>query len=239
MRGLPVERARSDASRGQLTRLSGRPLGRETISSISPSSTLPGRRSGMLKRSNVPQRGDAIAPRDLLALVVVAAVVGDRLLVDAAAQPRDLRRDLRLEPEPVRLDLDLPQHLAAEDLVAGLHVGEVQVRAPRSRASVRSLLPTKCQKLRTRCGPPRNREPKTTSASPSSIGTRRLGMSRGSYSRSASWMTTTSPRACVMPVRTRRALAAIALCGRRRAPRRPRHGAGCRACRRASRRRRR
>src|SRR5262245_12437688 len=50
---------------------------------------------------DVVQRGDAVAPGDLLALVVVAAGVRDRLLVDAAAQLRDLRRDLGLEPESV------------------------------------------------------------------------------------------------------------------------------------------
>src|SRR4051812_33915404 len=39
---------------------------------------------------DVIQRRDAVAPGDLLALVVVAAGVRDRLLVDATAEPRDL-----------------------------------------------------------------------------------------------------------------------------------------------------
>ena len=40
----------------------------------------------------------------------------------------DLRGDLRLETEAVRAELDALQHLAAEDLVAGLHIREVKIR---------------------------------------------------------------------------------------------------------------
>ena len=43
-----------------------------------------------------------------------------------------------------------------------------------------------CQKNRTRWGPPRNRDPKTASAFPATIGSRSMGSSAGSYSRSAS-----------------------------------------------------
>ena len=53
---------------------------------------------------------------------------------------------------------------------------------------VSARLPSECQKNSTRCGPPRKREPKTTSASPWRIGASRVGYSRGSYSRSASWI---------------------------------------------------
>jgi hypothetical protein len=46
------------------------------------------------------------------------------------------------------------------------------------------------------------REPNTTSARSSTMGARILGYSFGSYSRSASWMITTSPVAALMPVRS-------------------------------------
>ena len=46
------------------------------------------------------------------------------------------------------------------------------------------------------------REPKTTSAIPFSNGARSLGYSFGSYSKSASWIMTSSPLAWAMPVRS-------------------------------------
>ena len=49
-----------------------------------------------------PQRDEAVAPGDLLALFVAAAVVGDRHFVDAVAALEDLRRQLRLDAEAVR-----------------------------------------------------------------------------------------------------------------------------------------
>lgn len=54
-------------------------------------------------------------------------MVVDGHFVDAAFLFGDFGGDLDLEPETVLLDLDLFQHLATEDFVADLHVGEVQV----------------------------------------------------------------------------------------------------------------
>src|SRR4051794_32655052 len=79
------------------------------------------------------QRLDAVLPADLLAFLVVSAVVADGHLVDPAAargaaverrhlEPGDLGRHLGLEPEAVALERDALDHLAAEDLVADLHV---------------------------------------------------------------------------------------------------------------------
>ena len=52
-------------------------------------------------------------------------------------------------------------------------------------------LPTLCQKYRTRCGRELwKRDPKTTSARPSSRGASSSPYSAGSYSQSASWTTT-------------------------------------------------
>ena len=56
-------------------------------------------------------------------------MVGDGGLVDAEAMPGDLGREFRLETEAIGAQRPDPlQHLAPEDLVAGLHVGQVQVR---------------------------------------------------------------------------------------------------------------
>jgi hypothetical protein len=46
-----------------------------------------------------PQGGDAVAPRDLLALVYLASGVGDRHLVDADPAPKNLGGELGLEVE--------------------------------------------------------------------------------------------------------------------------------------------
>src|SRR5258706_917879 len=72
-------------------------------------------------------RAEPVAPADLLALGIGAPVVRDADLVDAHAQLGDLRGDLGLEAETVLLDRDRLDHLAPEGLVAGLHVGKVQV----------------------------------------------------------------------------------------------------------------
>src|SRR5438270_213952 len=58
---------------------------------------------------------------------VLAAGVGDGHLVDAVAAAEDLGRYLRLEVEALRLDGDPFEHLAVEQLVAGLQVGQVGV----------------------------------------------------------------------------------------------------------------
>ena len=69
-----------------------------------------------------------VTEANLLSLRVVAAAVGDRHLEDAAPQFGDLDGDLRLEAKPIRSQRDALEELGSEDLVAGLHVGEVQVR---------------------------------------------------------------------------------------------------------------
>ena len=66
-----------------------------------------------------------------------------------------------------------------------------------------------CQKNSTLCGPPRKRDPNTASASPFWMGSSRTGSSAGSYSRSASWTTTTSPVARLKPVRSAAPLSAV------------------------------
>src|SRR5919199_2974455 len=69
-----------------------------------------------------------------------------------------------------------------------------------SRLSAR--FPTRCQKRYARCGrPPESRDPYTTSATPRTIGSTRIGTSAGSYSPSASWTTTISPSTSGMAAR--------------------------------------
>src|SRR5262245_66115752 len=75
------------------------------------------------------QGGEGVLEADLLALLVGAAGVADRHLVDAPGRPPPghLGRHLRLEPEPVGAEPEPLEDLAAEELVAGIHVGQVQV----------------------------------------------------------------------------------------------------------------
>src|SRR5256885_1761261 len=69
--------------------------------------------------------------------------------------------------------------------------------------SASTRLPTRCQNMYARCGrPPVRRDPYTTSAYPSTIGRISSITSEGSYSMSASWITTTSPVVRAIPVRT-------------------------------------
>src|SRR5215470_425359 len=69
-----------------------------------------------------------VLPDDLLPLRVGPAVVGDSDLVDRAAHPGDLGSDLRFEAEALFLDVDALNDIALECLVAGLDVGEIQIR---------------------------------------------------------------------------------------------------------------
>src|ERR1700678_2497727 len=69
----------------------------------------------------------AVLPVDLLALLVGAAVVRNADLVDTAARVRNIGGDFRLEAEAALFDGDRLDDLPPEHLVAGLHVGQVQV----------------------------------------------------------------------------------------------------------------
>ena len=108
---------------------------------------------------DAPDRAHPVLPGDLLPLGVRAARVTDPHLVDPAAHPRHLGGHLRLEAEPVLLDSDLPDDLAAKGLVACLHVGQVDV-GEHVRQGGEELVPHRVpvdeDSLRS---PPANREP--------------------------------------------------------------------------------
>ena len=70
----------------------------------------------------------AVAPADLLSFLVRPTLIGDSYLEDP--ETLDLRKlggDLGLEAKAIRLDRDPLNHFTSKDLVAGLHVGQVQV----------------------------------------------------------------------------------------------------------------
>src|SRR5215471_20957127 len=69
-----------------------------------------------------------VLPDDLLPLRVGPAVIGDPDLVDRTAHPGDLGSDLGFEAEALFLDVDALNDIALEYLVAGLDVGEIQIR---------------------------------------------------------------------------------------------------------------
>src|SRR5262245_60145655 len=89
------------------------------------------KRRGLVEQpeaEDAPESAEGVLQTDLLAFLVGAAGVADRDLEDAPAPAAgDPRRDLRLESEPGRLQANSLQHLAAEDLVARFHVGQVEV----------------------------------------------------------------------------------------------------------------
>jgi len=74
-----------------------------------------------------PEGFERVFQADLLAFLVGAAVVADRDFVDSGLPLGELNGDLGLEAEAVGPDGNALQQGRPEGLVAGLHVGEVQV----------------------------------------------------------------------------------------------------------------
>src|SRR5687768_18540421 len=62
-----------------------------------------------------PERDEAVAPGNLLAFVVAPAVVGDWHLVNPELPLEDLRGELGLDAEAVRLQAHRPQDLRPQD----------------------------------------------------------------------------------------------------------------------------
>src|SRR5262245_58877422 len=86
--------------------------------------TCPGTSPDESEDEHPPQRDDAVAPTDLLALGIGAAVVGDRNLVDPHPEPRRLDHQLGLDVEAVGPQRKLLQDRGTEGLVADLHVAQ-------------------------------------------------------------------------------------------------------------------
>src|SRR6185369_493246 len=76
---------------------------------------------------NAVKRCESILPRDFLSFAVISAEVRNRNFVNTAAKLRDFSCNLRLKTESVFFDRHLCKQLAAERLVAGLHIREVQI----------------------------------------------------------------------------------------------------------------
>src|SRR5689334_19483010 len=79
------------------------------------------------KSDDVPQGGDAVSPRDFLALLVGASMVPNWHFIDAAAEAGDFDGELGLEAEAIAAKLNGIEHLATEDFVADFHISQVQV----------------------------------------------------------------------------------------------------------------
>src|SRR5262249_56431728 len=89
------------------------------ISDFSLAADLPRRLVEHPVAHDAEERLKGVLEPDLLAFLVRAPGVGDGASEDAPARRplADLRRDLRLEPEPVGLHLDALQHLPPEHLL--------------------------------------------------------------------------------------------------------------------------
>src|ERR1041385_6200566 len=78
---------------------------------------------------DAPQRVEAVAPADFLTLLVGARIIRDRDFIDAMAGPGEFRGDLGLETETILLEArcNALNDVAAKNLVAGFHVGQMQI----------------------------------------------------------------------------------------------------------------
>ena len=74
-----------------------------------------------------PDRRHRVLPADLLAFGHRAAVVADRHFVEPDVPLRQLGRQLRLDAEAIAVERRLLEDVAADRLVAGLHVRQVDV----------------------------------------------------------------------------------------------------------------
>src|SRR5512138_1916870 len=86
-----------------------------------------GLRREQIELHDVPEGGDAIGPPDFLSLGVRAAAVADRHFVDSRTRLGETRSELRLEAKSVRRKWQTPHQVGAHHLVAGLHVGDVEI----------------------------------------------------------------------------------------------------------------
>ena len=96
---------------------------------------------------DVPEGGDAVLPVDLLPFGVRPPGVGDRHLIDAGVLLGEPRRDLRLEPEPVRHERARP---GSAPRPRGSPCSTSPCRSGSGSSaccehSVRSVFPTECQ----------------------------------------------------------------------------------------------
>src|SRR5437660_7385070 len=76
--------------------------------------------------NDMGQRREAIFPTHLFSFKVSAWKVGDGQFHDAESQPRDLCCYFRLEAKAIGFQFDILDHIRAEKLVAGFHVGQIQ-----------------------------------------------------------------------------------------------------------------
>ena len=71
--------------------------------------------------------GDTVTPVDFLAFGVGTSRVGDPYFPDSPASRSNLCRHFGFYPEPVLFQVDALDDLATERLVAGLHIGEIEI----------------------------------------------------------------------------------------------------------------
>src|ERR1700719_1665978 len=94
-----------------------------------PERVFPRRRSReQIVAENAPQSGDAIAPSDFFSFRVASAGIRNGHFVDAPVSFGDLGRAFGLKSEAVRFEANALQDFAAENLVASLHIGQLQIR---------------------------------------------------------------------------------------------------------------
>src|ERR1051326_6190911 len=77
---------------------------------------------------DLKQRCHAVAPGNFLSFRIVATAVADWHFVNSPTAFGDLRGELGLKTKPIRSQTHALNHFSAKYLVAGFHVGEIEVR---------------------------------------------------------------------------------------------------------------
>src|ERR1700739_4541612 len=81
--------------------------------------------NGILQQA--PQGPETVLPADFLAFLISSSPVTYSPLVNSQSPLGQLHRNLRFEAESIFLDWDRLNHVAPERLIAGFHIGEINV----------------------------------------------------------------------------------------------------------------
>ena len=79
------------------------------------------------KANNMKDSGKPVFPTDRFSFMIIASMIGNWQLNDAAFPPSEFCCNLRLKPKAVRAQWNLLQNRGLDDFITGLHIGKVEL----------------------------------------------------------------------------------------------------------------